>query len=79
MSKPNELPESHNHEHDHNHKHEATYIHNLPGEGHGDDHQGHNHSALGGHVHATGTRLKWAFFATFFILASRSYRRKLGE
>ncbi|HZK84345.1 MAG TPA: cation diffusion facilitator family transporter [Desulfosporosinus sp.] len=69
MSKPNELPESHNHEHDHNHKHEETHIHNLPGEGHGDDHQGHNHSALGGHVHATGTRLKWAFFATFFILA----------
>jgi len=33
------------------------------------DHHEHNHSALGGHVHATGTKLKWAFFATFFILA----------
>jgi len=56
MSTPNEIPvESHNHE--------------QPGEGHDDVHKGHNHGALGGHVHATGTRLKWAFFATFFILA----------
>lgn len=69
MSKPTELPESHNHEHDHNHRHEAAHVHNQPGEGHGNNHEGHNHSALGGHVHATGTRLKWAFFATFFILA----------
>jgi|SRR5680860_95515 len=30
---------------------------------------GHNHSAQGSHVHATGSKLKWAFFATFFILA----------
>lgn len=69
MSKPNELPESHNHEHDHNHQHEAAHVHNQPGAGHDDNHVGHNHGALGGHVHATGTRLKWAFFATFFILA----------
>lgn len=72
MSKPNESSvESHNHDHDHdhNHQHEATHVHNQPGSGHADDHAGHNHGALGGHVHATGTRLKWAFFATFFILA----------
>jgi len=36
---------------------------------HDDNDHGHNHSALGGHVHAAGTKLKWAFFATFFILA----------
>ncbi|MDR3584230.1 MAG: cation diffusion facilitator family transporter [Desulfosporosinus sp.] len=39
-----------------------------PGAGHEDNHHGHNHGALGGHVPATGTKLKWAFFATFFIL-----------
>ncbi|WP_298202568.1 cation diffusion facilitator family transporter [Desulfosporosinus sp.] len=74
MSKPNEssvesLKHEHVHKHDHNHQHEATHIHNQPGVGHDDDHHGHNHGALGGHVHATGTKLKWAFLATFFILA----------
>jgi len=70
MSKPTKLPvDSHNHEHDHNHQHEATHVHNQPGSGHEDNHKGHNHGALGGHVHATGTKLKWALFATFFILA----------
>ena len=74
MSTPNKSPiesynHEHEHEHDHEHNHEATHVHNQPVTGHGDDHQGHNHGALGGHVHATGTRLKWAFYATFFILA----------
>ncbi|KUO73779.1 MAG: hypothetical protein APF81_02355 [Desulfosporosinus sp. BRH_c37] len=74
MSKPNEssvksLNHEHEHKHDHNHQHKATHVHNQPGAGHEDDHHGHNHGALGGHVHATGTKLKWAFLATFFILA----------
>ncbi|HEY8909404.1 MAG TPA: cation diffusion facilitator family transporter [Desulfosporosinus sp.] len=50
-------------------EHEAAHVHNHAGADHKDDHHEHNHSALGGHVHATGTKLKWAFFATFFILA----------
>ena len=66
MSKSNdEFPESLNHKLSHDH----THINNQLGAGHEDEHAGHNHSALGGHVHATGTKLKWAFFATFFILA----------
>jgi len=47
----------------------STHVHNQPGSDHEDDHKEHNHGALGGHVHATGTKLKWAFVATFFILA----------
>ena len=39
-----------------------------PRAGHEDNHHEHHHGALGGHVHATGTKLKWAFFATFLIL-----------
>jgi len=74
MSKSNEssvesLMQEHEHKHEHNHHHEATHVHNQPGAGHEHDHAGHNHGALGGHVHATGTKLKWAFLATFFILA----------
>ncbi|KUO72433.1 MAG: hypothetical protein APF81_03210 [Desulfosporosinus sp. BRH_c37] len=66
MSKPNDLNvQSHNHEHDHDHDHDHDHADN----GHDHDHHGHNHGALGGHVHATGTKLKWAFLATFFILA----------
>lgn len=41
----------------HNHSHAHDHSHD------------HAHSALGGHVHATGKRLKWAFFATLIILA----------
>ena len=52
----------HDHDHDHDHKHEDGHEH--------DDHSyGHSHGGLGGHVHATGTRLKWAFLATLIILA----------
>jgi cobalt-zinc-cadmium efflux system protein len=47
----------------------STHVHNQLGSDHEDDHKEHNHGALGGHVHATGTKLKWAFVATFFILA----------
>lgn len=47
----------------------STHVHNQPSSDHEDDHKEHNHGALGGHVHATGTKLKWAFVATFFILA----------
>ncbi|MDR3599143.1 MAG: cation diffusion facilitator family transporter [Desulfosporosinus sp.] len=74
MSKPDDLPvEPHNHKHKHdpNHQHEATPVHNQPGTDRDlkNDHHGHNHGALGGHIHATGTKLKWAFWATFLILA----------
>ncbi|KLU58762.1 cadmium, cobalt and zinc/H(+)-K(+) antiporter [Peptococcaceae bacterium CEB3] len=44
-------------EHNHGHKHSGS---------HGD---GHTHGGLGGHVHASGDRLKWAFWATMIILA----------
>ncbi|MDR3543818.1 MAG: cation diffusion facilitator family transporter [Desulfosporosinus sp.] len=43
-------------------------MNHQPGAAHEDDHHGHNHNALGVHLHATGAKLKWAFFATFFIL-----------
>ncbi|WP_088187988.1 cation diffusion facilitator family transporter [Desulfosporosinus sp. FKA] len=72
MSKPNNFDigthnHNHKHEHEHNHIHDHDYTQNQLDIGH--DHHGHNHGALGGHVHATGTKLKWAFFATFLILA----------
>ncbi|CAA7601720.1 cation diffusion facilitator family transporter [Acididesulfobacillus acetoxydans] len=43
----------HDHEHSHNHE----------------DGHSHKHGGLGGHVHASGDRLKWAFWATMIILA----------
>ena len=72
MSTPNNSPvDSHNHdpEHDHHYQHEGTHVHNQSGSGDADDHAGHNHGALAGHVHVTRTKLKSAFFATLLILA----------
>lgn len=58
----------HNHEHDHNHDHEHDHNHD-----HFHDYSDHNHSHSHGglerHVHATGNKLKWAFWATLIILA----------
>lgn len=53
----------HNHNHDHDPKHDHAHDHD-----HNHDH-GHSHGGLGGHVHATGKKLKWAFWATIIILA----------
>lgn len=63
-------------DHDHDHNHEPAHIHPLHShhshshaEEHSHDHHGHSHGALGRHVHVTGSRLKWAFWATLIILA----------
>ncbi|SPF42056.1 Cation diffusion facilitator family transporter [Candidatus Desulfosporosinus infrequens] len=72
MSKSNELSfgsPNHQPELDPKHTHEATHVYNQPGADCQDAHSGHNHGALGAHVHVAGAKLKWAFFATFFILA----------
>lgn len=61
--------QDHNHDHKHDHDHEHGHEHEHEHE-HGHNHShGHSHGGLGGHVHATGKKLKWAFLATMIILA----------
>lgn len=60
---------NHEHEHEHEHEHDHDHIHSQSGHAHNHGAHGHSHSAIGGHVHATGNRLKWAFWATLLILA----------
>jgi len=67
-----ELNHLDNYNHNCNHNHEPSHIHssNSPhhAQAYSNEHATHDHGSLCGHVHATGKRLKWAFWATLIIL-----------